>query len=223
MKKIKFFGILTLLLMGLAVPNNEILQTNAASDETELLSYVYDLFADENIIEYDDINYFMSVPEDGVLEYEINCPLNTELAPTIGEGTYQREYYYSHVNGEINKNVLNDVLFNNFWNFSSVDLALGDKFFLAETDESYPNNFEEEYRAFDFGGNSQTNPQFYNEVNTAGTTLTKEELVCNPGISFIEADGEGGATYKKSSFASLGGVSLIEQTMYLNSSFDESL
>ena len=80
MKKIKLFGILTLMLMGTAVPQNEMLKVNAANNDTELLSYVYDLFGNEKIVEYDDINYFMSLPE-GVLGYDIQCPLNPQYVP----------------------------------------------------------------------------------------------------------------------------------------------
>lgn len=223
MKKIKLFGILTFLLMGIAVPQNEMLKVDAATNDTELLSYVYDLFADENIVEYDDINYFMSVPEEGILQYDVNCPLNTRFGATIGDGIYSRQYYYSWLDGNINENLIDDVLFNNFWNFSRNRLTLEDTFTLDSQYDSNIDEWESLYRNFDFGGNSQTNPQFWYENNTASSKLSKEQLVVNPGIKFEGYDEEGLSVFKKKSWASLGGVSLLQQTMYLNSSFDESL
>ena len=140
MKKIKLFGILTFLLMGIAVPQNKMLKVDAASNDTELLSYVYDLFANENIVEYDDINYFMSVPEDGILQYSVNCPLNTRYGETISDAIYSRQYYYSWLDGNINENLIDDVLFNNFWNLSHNRLTLEDTFTL---DSQYDSNIDE--------------------------------------------------------------------------------
>lgn len=227
MKKIKLFGILTFLLMVIAVPQNEMLKVDAASNDTELLSYVYDLFADENIVEYDDINYFMSLP-DGVLGYEIHSPLNPNYGDDIGAGTYQNEYYYSHdEDGWNNYNVIDDLLFNNFWFMSESRLALNDTFTLSPSYGDDISEFEWAYRNFDFCANTQTYNQFYLEQNTSGSSLTKEQLLCNPGIVYegkiTGDDGYEYSQFRKASWASLGGVSLLQNTMYLNTSFDETL
>lgn len=223
MKKIKLFGILTFLLMGIAVPQNEMLKVDAASNDTELLSYVYDLFADENIVEYDDINYFMSVPEEGVEQYQVNQCINSFIGSELSNLSDQTKAYYPHAYEKKSYYQINDILFNNFWNFSHRALALDEMFYLeSSVTGEYP-DIEEQFRKFDFGGNTQTNPDFYYEANnTSSTEFTKEDLLVNPGISYMGIEGEN-SVYRKSSFASLGGVSLLQNSCYLNSSFDGSL